>query len=66
MTTEKDATTRRMMMTPEEAAARAEVSLSTIWRSGLPKYKVGRLVRFHPDDVEELARCRTRRLPIAA
>jgi len=48
------------MMTPEQAAARAAVSLSTIWRSGLPKYKFGRLVRFHPDDVEELARRRGR------
>jgi len=56
--TEKGAAPRQPMMTPEQAAARAAVSLSTIWRSGLPKYKVGRLVRFHPDDVEKLARGR--------
>jgi len=58
--TEKGAAPRQPMMTPEQAAARAAVSLSTIWRSGLPKYKFGRLVRFHPDDVEELARRRGR------
>ena len=58
MVTKNDGEPRRGMMTPEEAAARAAVSLSTIWRSGLPKYKVGRLVRFHPDDVEALARAR--------
>jgi hypothetical protein len=58
--TKQQAAPRRPMMTPEEAGARAAHSLSTIWRSGLPKYKVGRLVRFHPDDVEELARSRGR------
>jgi excisionase family DNA binding protein len=60
MIMQKDAALHRPMMTPEQAAAQVGASLSTIWRSGLPKYKVGRLVRFHPDDVAEFARSRGR------
>ena len=60
MTMQKDPAARSPMMTPEQAAAEVGASLSTIWRSRLPKYKVGRLVRFHPDDVAALALARGR------
>ena len=54
-----------VLLTREEAAARAGTSIGTIQRANLPKYRQGkRRVFFRSDDVDALARSLRRQVTV--